>query len=91
MPETEDGLTVLPPSPLEDEQRPLLDTASGQPNHGTIQETPEGLEGNVPIADEPSTKKIVLIMGCLWLGSFFAALGMLYFIGLKHRSKRLAC
>lgn len=77
MARTEDGLTVLPPSPLEDEQRPLLDTAPGQPNHGTMQETlPDGGENAVPIPEEPSTKKIMLIIGCMWMGSFFAALGM---------------
>lgn len=74
MSQTEDGLTVLPPSPLEDEQRPLLDTAAGQPNHGTMQETqPDGGESNIPVADEPSVKKVLLIMGCMWMGSFFAA------------------
>lgn len=78
MPRTEDGLAVLPPSPVEDEQRPLLDTASGQPNHGTMQEEQmaDGGESNVPIAEEPSTKKIILIIGSMWIGSFFAALGM---------------
>lgn len=76
MPQTEDGLTVLPPSPVEDEQRPLLDTAPGQPNHGTMQEIYDDGESAVPIPDEPGTGKILLIIGCLWLGSFFAALGM---------------
>lgn len=75
MTRTEGGLTVLPPSPVEDEQRPLLDTAAGQPNHGTIQETQDGGESNVPIAEEASTRKIMLVIGCLWIGSFFAALG----------------
>lgn len=82
MPQTEDGLTVLPPSPLEDERRPLLDVPAGQPNHGTIQETQDGGESGIPIAEEPSTKKILLIIGCLWIGSFFAALGM---FGLSER------
>jgi hypothetical protein len=30
---------------------------------------------DVPLAEEPSTKKLLAIMGALWLGSFFAALG----------------
>jgi MFS family permease len=30
---------------------------------------------DVPLAEEPSTKKLLAIMGAMWLGSFFAALG----------------
>lgn len=30
---------------------------------------------DVPLAEEPSTKKLFAIMGAMWLGSFFAALG----------------
>lgn len=31
----------------------------------------------IALADEPSTKKLIAIMGTLWLGVFFAALGTL--------------
>ena len=31
----------------------------------------------IALADEPSTKKLIAIMGSLWVGVFFAALGML--------------
>jgi hypothetical protein len=30
---------------------------------------------DVPLAEEPSTKKLLATMGAMWLGSFFAALG----------------
>ena len=30
---------------------------------------------DVPLAEEHSTKKLLAIMGAMWLGSFFAALG----------------
>jgi hypothetical protein len=30
---------------------------------------------NVPLAEEPSTMKLLAIMSAMWLGSFFAALG----------------
>ena len=30
---------------------------------------------DVPLAEEPSTKKLLAIMSAMWLGSFFAALG----------------
>lgn len=76
MARTEDGLRVLPPSPVREEERPLLDNADFQADHGTIEQGPDGREeSDVPIPAEPSTKKIVLIIGSMWLGSFFAALG----------------
>ena len=30
---------------------------------------------DVPLAEEPSTRKLLAIMSAMWLGSFFAALG----------------
>jgi hypothetical protein len=70
------SITVLPPSPLDDdEQRPLLDAA--HPDHGTIDPRIEGEEedGDTDVIDEPTSAKVVLIMMCLWVGSFWAAMG----------------
>jgi hypothetical protein len=70
------SITVLPPSPLDDdEQRPLLDAA--HPDHGTIDPRIEGEEedGDADVIDEPTSAKVVLIMMCLWVGSFWAAMG----------------
>lgn len=79
MARTEDGLRVLPPSPVHEEEQPLLNNADSQADHGTIERGPDGAqESNVPIPEEPSTKRIVLIIGSMWLGSFFAALGASY-------------
>jgi len=42
------------------------------------QPTSEGASDDdeqIVLADEPSTKKLLAIMGALWLGVFFAALG----------------
>jgi hypothetical protein len=68
---------VLPPSPLDDdEQRPLLDAA--HPDHGTIDPRIEGEEdGDLDVPDEPTSAKVVVIMLCLWTGSFWAAMGEL--------------
>jgi hypothetical protein len=30
---------------------------------------------DIPLAEEPSTKRLLAIMSAMWLGSFFAALG----------------
>lgn len=32
---------------------------------------------DAPIADEPSTKKLIVILGSMWVGVFFNALGNL--------------
>jgi hypothetical protein len=74
------SITVLPPSPLDDdEQRPLLDAA--HPDHGTIDPRIEGDEedGDTDVPDEPTSAKVVVIMLCLWTGSFWAAMGELIF------------
>ena len=81
---SEDGLRVLPPSPIEDEQRPLLDNADTQANHGAIDRDSAGQEEDgedVPIAEEPTTARVMVIMVCMWMGSFWAAMGgfVLYF------------
>lgn len=82
---TKDGLKVLPPAPV-GETEPLLGDANGQPpDQGAIerqaeQERREHDTNSVPIADEPSTKKLLFTMGSLWLSTFFAALGAYSFI-----------
>jgi hypothetical protein len=40
------------------------------------QERREHDVGSVPVADEPSTRRLLVTMGSMWLGTFFAALGM---------------
>ena len=79
----DDGLKVMAPEPVTaDERSPLLSQAGGQrPEDGDAleaqaeQEQREYDAGAVPIADEPSTKKLLLTMSSLWLSTFFAALG----------------
>lgn len=36
----------------------------------------EGHEQDIPIAEEPSTKQLLVILGSIWFGCFLAALGM---------------
>jgi hypothetical protein len=75
-------LEVLPPQPVEDERSPLLGhvdeerlAAEDNLEAQAEQERREHDAGATPIADEPSTRKLVLTMASLWLGTFFAALG----------------
>lgn len=73
------------------ERSPLLGRHQGGQNdttagNGTVVE-PENAQPisdgagdddqEIALADEPSTKKLIAIMGSLWVGVFFAALGML--------------
>lgn len=73
-----DALRELPPEPV-DERSPLLDS-NGQPSENggleaqAEQERREYNEGAVPLADEPSTMKLLSTMGSLWVTTFFAAL-----------------
>lgn len=79
------SLQVVEPEPV-DERSPLLHRHSN--GEACEEQDTEALEaqarqerrehdaGVVPVADEPSTRKLVLTMGSLWLGTFFAALGM---------------
>lgn len=64
----------------EPEQRPLLQDADGHPDHGTIERQADHgqqqYENGIPLADEPSTLRLVLTMGSMWVGVFLAALGM---------------
>lgn len=59
------------------ERSPLLqdEEQNGRPaqngNHGASQDNTD-----TPLAEEPSTRKLLGIMSAMWLGSFFAALGM---------------
>ena len=64
-----------------DEQSPLLSNGKTQAqDNGTIErgadrsEDDDG-ETDVPIAEEPSTAKLVLVLSSIWLGCFLAALG----------------
>lgn len=77
----DDGLKVLAPEPVEaDERSPLL-SQTQRPGDGDAleaqaeQEQREHDAGAVPIADEPSTRKLLVTMSSLWLSTFFAALG----------------
>ena len=69
----------MPPAPVDEEERPLLDEE--HPDHGTISreqaaaENEDGGEGQMPKVEEPTTGKIMIIMGPLFLCSFFAAMG----------------
>ena len=47
---------------------------------GTVAQpgNPDG-EDATPLADEPSTRKLVLVLSSLWLGVFFAAAGSFAF------------
>lgn len=72
------GLTEVAPTPLDEEERPLLDAE--HPDHGTITREQaiqeERLEEGGPAVQEPGTGKVLLIMGPLFVASFFAALDM---------------
>ena len=83
----DDRLEVLSPEPVTDERSPLLGESSEQsPAYDdgleaqAEQEQREHDVGATPIADEPSTKRLVLVMGSLWLSTFFAAMGMGFLI-----------
>ena len=79
-------LDVLPPQPVADERSPLLGERS-EPDP-TPRNDDAGLEeqaqreqrehdvGATMVADEPSTKKLLVTMGSLWTSTFFAALGI---------------
>ena len=62
-----------------DEERPLLKDQQ-ENGHGTINgstgenEQSGGSDDNTPLAEEPSTMKLLLVMGGVWLGTFLAAL-----------------
>jgi len=80
-------LQVVEPLPV-DERSPLLHRHSN--GEACEEQDTEALEeqarqerreyeaGYVPVAEEMSTRRLVVTMGSMWLGTFFAALGMLY-------------
>ncbi|MCJ1364485.1 hypothetical protein MMC16_003596 [Acarospora aff. strigata] len=67
-------------SPSADEQSPLLGNGKTGPDHGSIERGQENdggqedSEDEVPIAEEPSTAKLLLVLGSIWIGCFLAAL-----------------
>ena len=69
-------------SPSADEQSPLLGNGKTGPDHGSIERGQENdggqedSEDEVPIAEEPSTAKLLLVLGSIWIGCFLAALGL---------------
>lgn len=63
------------------ERSRLLDTESGRTNpdgrgDGHASEAHEQDADNVPLAEEVSTKELLVVMAAIWMGVFFAALGM---------------
>lgn len=72
------------PSSPPDEESPLLSNGKTQASdNGAIEHGAESSdeggdhgETDVPIAEEPSTAKLVLVLSSIWLGCFLAALGM---------------
>ena len=58
----------VPRAPVS-EQTPLL---GDQTPDATV--TPQ--ESEVPVAEEPTTKELLLVLGSIWIGVFLAALGM---------------
>ena len=75
-----DDLKVIEPVPVADETTPLLNGEQSNANTLEAQAEQEQREHDVgvtPVADEPSTKKLLLIMGSTWICTFFAALGTL--------------
>lgn len=72
------------PSSPPDEQSPLLSNGktqaqdSGTIEHGADRSEDGSSDGetDVPIAEEPSTAKLVLVLSSIWLGCFLAALGI---------------
>lgn len=72
MARTDDGLKVLPPQAEADERTPLLAPDEQDQNFdGTleaqaIQEQREHDANAVPIADEPSTARLIMVMSAMW-------------------------
>ena len=61
------------------ETDPLLGNRDPEASVGSPDATTQNdeEENGIPIADEPSTKYLLVIAATTWLGSFFAALGKL--------------
>ncbi|KAH9838824.1 multidrug resistance protein fnx1-like [Teratosphaeria destructans] len=78
-PRTDSGLKILEPQPDNaDEQTPLLGEQNGRGEANleaqAAEEQREYDAGHVPLADEPSTGRLLLTMSSLWVCTFFAAL-----------------
>jgi hypothetical protein len=63
------------------EQSRLLDGQSGHPSGsageiGYTHQNVEQDEHDVPLAEEASTMGLLTVMAAIWMGVFFAALGM---------------
>jgi hypothetical protein len=75
----DDDMQVLPPSPLHDEEEPLLGgNGATRPDHGTLSRDCDGQEEDgegSAVPDEPTTAKVMIIMWSMWMGSFWAAMG----------------
>lgn len=65
------------------EESPLLNNDRHQPD-GSVQETGEDVSAHhdieqhddaIPLVREASTRELLVVMGAIWLGVFFAALG----------------
>ncbi|KAK3713170.1 hypothetical protein LTR37_008603 [Vermiconidia calcicola] len=73
MARTDSGLKVVAPEPVADEYSPLLGQADNVEAQAD-QELREHDVGVTPVAEEPSTRKLLLTMSSLWVSTFFAAL-----------------
>lgn len=74
------------------ERTPLLQELPPEPiaDDGAIEQQQAQIEGDwepenaVPIADQPSTKKLVVILGSIWVGVFLGALGLYLYAVLRE-------
>lgn len=64
------------------EQQPLLQDPA-EADHGTIQRQSDG----TPLAEEPTTARLTVVLGTVWVGVFLAALGMDIELHAKRRLK----
>jgi len=72
-------------SPQQSETSPLLgqNEQNGRAfDPENTQPSPDSGPSDIALAEEPSTKKLVVIMAAIWTGVFFAALGMYHTISL---------
>ncbi|KAL2354815.1 major facilitator superfamily domain-containing protein [Cryomyces antarcticus] len=56
------------------ERQPLLGSRSPSPDDEAAEQSGNGEEDSTPIAEEASTKMLVLTLGSIWVGVFLAAL-----------------
>ncbi|KAK3112337.1 hypothetical protein LTR53_011494 [Teratosphaeriaceae sp. CCFEE 6253] len=75
----EPAMQVLAPEPIADEHTPLISQHENTSEDDSLeaqasQEQREHDVGALPIADEPTTGRLLLTMGSLWLSTIFAAL-----------------